>query len=271
MNPESLWVKKIAPALDNLFNSAIPTNPCGGSNPAAGMPYAQIMDAYTAIYNLYTSNPTEAPGDLYRRLDGYLKTVLDGILPKIKGDTTNGRDGKDLLERYLLQLAAYHGALNIVRRIFAYLEQHFVDFHRENGTGWLKWRPYPNDDKMRSADPRYKVLMEEWGLPESYSEKELRAAETSAEIATEVDCIIGVKELGLKRWRTQVFDVLFESENGPGRGQISVALDDLLADTNPEGIANRTELIERLDKSLEEVGVKSEHPFVEELAGVMRD
>lgn len=285
MDRESLWAK-IPPTLDVVFVSPIPTNGSDGSNPTARLSPAQYTEAYSAAYNICMSGESKRKGvdrkgfeGFYRRIDRYLKSALDVVISRIKDDTN---DGGKLLECYLDQFAAYRGALTLLCRIFAYFQRHIVNRERSCGRGWLKWGSNEDNEETPGprpkvvvpkafVDPRPEVLIANWGLPVGFTEAQFRAAESRAEIATEVDCIIGLEELGLKRWRTQVFDGLFDLQDGLGRGQISLAVDDLLADTKAEGIAKRTELLRRLHKSLEEVGVKSEHAFMEKMTGAMNE
>lgn len=186
-------------------------------------------------------------------------------LSQIKNESN---DRVDLLERYLLEFAAYHAALETMCLAFMRMDKKFVCSERDTGRGWLEWHSSPNDKDETSLNARTKVLIAKWGLPDQFSEAQFKEAETRAEISTEDDCIIEIKALGSKRWRTQVFDGLFESKVGPRHGLVSVALDDLLANINAKVVANRSELLKRFQKSLEEVGVKSEHPFMEQLTGV---
>jgi len=259
---ESSW-NDVTTVLDVLFKAPqLPSR--DGGRPTANLSTTQYTLAYSTLVNLsistrvqplnanYTTlNNLDAVGQLiYQRLDDYLKTILNDVVSKIEGDTNS----EHLLERYLLEYSAYTNALRPMSNIFSKLDQDFVNKRK----GWGR-----DGGNGAFLTARERALGRRWGLPEKFTGKEFKDVQMRIEIATGDDCVIGIKALGLKRWRTQVFDRL---KDRPERVRISAAFDELLADAHSEEITNRTELLTRLQKSLEEVGVKSEHPFREELA-----
>lgn len=260
---DSLW-NDIRGVFDILFKPLLPSHDegTGAQQPAVRISTAQYTLAYSALFRLSNHDL------VYERLDEYLKSVLNDVVSKIEGDT----GGAGCLERYLLEYTVYTGALRPMCNICSIVDRYFITRERDEGKGWIELhhRKYPQE-RAPSREPglaaRERALVRHWGLPKKFSKQEFKDAERRAEIATELDCVIGVTALGLKRWRTHVFTALLEPKDGMVRGLISAAaLDNLLTDKE----ANRTELLGHLQESLEEVGVQSEHPFMEELVAVVK-
>lgn len=249
---ESSWAE-IFPVLNIVFES--PTQTDGGdvSFPAARLSYPQYIGAYTAVYNFCTGEKDKKSmqvvlrgRDLYQRMDEYINCVLNVVLSRINSDAN---DGGKLLRRYLLEFAGYHRALNVLAHIFMYMERNFVRLEMERAQ---EGRLDVNVKKQTGVDGRIKVLLAKWNFSRRASAGQLRAG-------AEVNCVIGVCALGLQRWREKVFNELVESKDRPAGGRIDMALKGLL---NIKEDTNRPKLLVRLhNTSLEEVGVKSEHPF----------
>ena len=290
----ALW-GYIQPALDHLVRS--PTN---DANKAPPIDVEYHMGIHTATYNYFTvqseganaalrltgGQRTVASGaDLYEQLDIYMSgTARELLLGAPQDDST-------LIHYIVPCFNRYSAGAHSVNRLLNYVNRHYVKRAVDEDKGWLRL----NDvlelvaKTLTANDSREKIFkllkekktdeLKKWGYEDGGTTELLARAEACAESASPPDRVVPISSLALRRFRTEFVEPLLAVPKSKGKakkkfsrpssggvappgpkGRLARAVKELL-ESKGDNQEERNYLAAELAKTLESVGVRSDHPL----------
>jgi hypothetical protein len=264
---EAMWAT-IRTALDRLFVFPEDLAAAAVEEPRALAP-AEYSLAYTAVFQWVTSSRTPAPAaeGLYQHMEGYFTQLCTSVYGRL-ASTPQDR----LAHTYASVYRGFDRRMAVVGRLAAYIDRHSARCAREEGRGWLPsggrpWIPVreegvpvppyqksgppmhgaalPTKEQLRSQRER-QALDNYWELPLDALQGSAawNDAITRAEAGSDPGTVVyvGVRALGLRRWRLGVLEPLLQD-----------SLPQLLSGANDDRA-----MLEQLASFMKDVGIKSD-------------
>jgi len=221
----------ILPALDHIVRS--PTNDITRA-PAVAIEYH--MGIHTNCYNYFTtlSEATNCPrredrsagisgADLYLELDKYYTETARELLLGVPDEDTT-------LIHYLVPcFHRYNIGAQSVNRLLNYVNRHYVKRAVDEDKGWLRLsdvldavaKTIKEDDNREKISKKLKERrteeLKKWGFVDGGSAELLAEAEARAEAASNLDRVVPLSSLALRRFRTEVIEPLLKAPKTKGK------------------------------------------------------
>jgi hypothetical protein len=283
----SVW-SFLLPALDHIMRSSL----CKGMPGVIAAEYHVLCHTYVYDFCVTQNHAPEADvathsgGDIYTRLDEYLRGVAQDVFRALPMDDSIVHHLVPAFERYTAGAQSVHRLLN-------YLNRHFVKRMSEEDSGWLRIEdafqgPVPS---MLSALGRATVTLRmqehraeelrKWGYCDGGPPGEAALAEARAEAGSSPDRIVPLLSLAHRRFRTEVVEPLLavpkqkggkkrrvatsNSKSAPPKGRLARAVKVLL-ESKTDDEYQRQRLVAGLGICLTRIGVRPNHPLHERLS-----
>ncbi|KZP15238.1 hypothetical protein FIBSPDRAFT_867525 [Athelia psychrophila] len=253
----------VLPAIDHVMRST--SNADDGSPPKISIAYS--MGIYTTIYNFSTSSRIYGPptGDgtfqshlanINVALDKHCCETALQLLSEAPGDPSE-------LIRYVIgSFESYNARASVVGHWFRYYDRHYVTKEVTAGRGWLKVEP---EDAARIKEkPEAREALR------GSTKGETDIAEARAEAGTNLNQIVKVGSIALRRFRSMFIEPLLgvdeggkqEGEGGiqstGAQGKLASAIEKALE----AGGAGLQDEVNKLADIFRRIGMRPDNPWV---------
>jgi hypothetical protein len=219
----TLWCY-LLPALDHILQSD------SNSKHTTALPITPeyYIGIHTHCYNYFAaqSNSTIALNGLYKNLDRYYADAAHQLFLGAPDDST-------LICYILAQFKHYSAGTAAIDRLLSYLNQHYVKPAVNDGKGWFIF----DDDAIGAvvmgdkendswtkvsgrAEDRMTVELKKWGYTGGSSASVLAKAEACAEAASNLDRVVPLSSLALRRFRTDFIEPLLQASDIIHKGTV---------------------------------------------------